>query len=196
MKKLTLLSAAALAAAFTFTACKKDKKEDKAPEPATTDPATADKPVEPATPPTEAPPPEPVPPEPAVPERPASVTDEHVKMADDFVAGLDAAATAAEGAKSDCKAMGKALAAQAKTMKGQVAKLDAMKKATGKDPAAMEWFKATYEPKVGDSYGKLMTAVEPCKTDKAVVASLKDIAPKKTKEEGGPAVHETEPKVK
>jgi len=132
-------------------------------------------------------PPEPVPAEPAVPERPASVTDEHVKAADDFVAAVAAAATAAEGAKTDCKVMAKALSAQAKAMKGLIAKLEAMKKANEKDPLAKDWFKATYEAKVMDGFGKLMTAIEPCKTDKAVIASLKDIGPKKTKEEPAPS---------
>ena len=198
MTKLTLLSAAALAAAFTFTACKKDKKADKT-DPAAqtpTDTPTADKPVEPTTPPAETPPAEAPPSEPAAPERPASVTDEQVKAADDFVAAVAAAASAAEGAKADCKAMAKALGAEAKKIKPLVGKLEAMKKANEKDTAAKDWFKAAYEAKVMDGFGKLMTAIEPCKTDKAVIASLKDIGPKKKKEEGGPAVQETEPTVK
>ena len=75
-------------------------------------------------------------------------------------------------------------------------KLEAMKKANEKDTAARDWFKATYEPKVMASFGKLMSAVEPCKTDKAVLAALKTMGPTKTKEDAPPADEKTEPKTK
>lgn len=194
MKTLTLLSALALSASLA-SACKKDKKGD---QPATDTPATetgktteptaeataADKPAEPATPPTET---APVTTEPAAPARPASITDEHVKTADEFVSAVAAAATAAEGAKTDCKAMAKALGAQAGAMKALIGKLEAMKKANEKDEPAREWFKATYEAKVTDAFNKLLAAIEPCKADKGVMTALKDIGPKKKEAPPTPA---------
>ena len=179
MTKLTILSAAALAAAFTFTACKKDKKEGKT---ETTDTMAADKPAEgtaptePAPTPTEA---TPTPTEPPAPARPASVTDEHVKTADEFVSAIVATAAAAEGAKADCKAMAKALAAETTKVKAQLKVIEAMRAANEKDLAAKEWFKANYEAKLMDAFGKVMAAVEPCKTDKAVLAAVKSIGPTK-----------------
>jgi hypothetical protein len=83
--------------------------------------------------------------------------------------------------------MAKALGEQAKVMKALVAKLDAMKKANEKDTPAKEWFKATYEVKVTDAFNKLLTAIEPCKTDKAVMSALKDIGPKKKEAAPTPA---------
>ena len=208
MKTLTVVSTIALAAAFALSGCKKDKKADKT-EPATDTPTEtaktaeatgADTPVEATPPPGEPPAPTPggaLPPgQPAATERPASITDEHVKAADDFVSAVVAAAAAAAEAKTDCKAMAKALGAQAGAMKALVAKLEAMKTANEKDMVAKEWFKATYEAKVMDGFNKLLAAIEPCKTDKGVVGALKDIGPKKKKEAGGPAVRETEPTVK
>ncbi|HEU5057155.1 MAG TPA: hypothetical protein VFU21_11545 [Kofleriaceae bacterium] len=190
MKILTLFSTIALAAALSLSACKKDKKEDKpADTPATdmaktTEGTAADTPAEPTPPPAETAPP---PAEPAAPARPASITDDHVKTADEFVSAVAAAATAAEGAKTDCKTMAKALGEQAKVMKALVAKLDAMKTANEKDVAAKEWFKATYEVKVMDAFNKLLTAIEPCKTDKGVMTALKDIGPKKKEAAPTPA---------
>ena len=64
-------------------------------------------------------------------------------------------------------------------MKPLMKKLEAMKKANEKDTAARDWFKATYESKVMASFGKLMAAVEPCKTDKGVLAALKAMGPSK-----------------
>jgi type IV secretory pathway VirB10-like protein len=192
MRTLTIVSTVALSASLALSACKKDKKEG------ATDPAAADTPTETAktaeatagdTPAEVTPPPaDPaaptaggaIPPgQPAATERPASITDEHVKLAEDFIGAVSATATAAEEAKTDCKAMAKALGAQAGAMKGLISKLEAMKKANEKDTVAREWFKATYEAKVMDAFNKLLTAIEPCKTDKAVMATLKDIGPRK-----------------
>ncbi len=194
MKNIALLSCAL---ALALTACKKDKKDDKATDtPATDTPpaetTTAEKPTEPTTP----PPAEVTPPaEPAKPEKPASVTDEQVKLADDFVAAIEATAAAVEGAKGDCKVMAKSLTAEGNKMKALIGKLEAMKKANEKDDAARDWFKATYETKVMEQFGKIMTGVTPCKDDKAVQAALKSIGPKKTKEPSSPG-ESTEPTVK
>jgi hypothetical protein len=185
MKRTAIISCVALTAALTITACKKDKKEDKADPAAETPPTettTAEKPTEPTPPPTETAPP---PTEPAAPARPASVTDEQVKAVDDFIVSLESVATAAEGAKGDCKAMGKAVTAEAKKMKDLMKKLEAMKTANEKDTAAKDWFKATYEAKMMGSFGKLMSAIEPCKADKAVMDALKSIGPQK--KEAAPA---------
>jgi hypothetical protein len=181
MKRLTLFACTALAA-LAIAGCKKAKKEEKTETPPAEAPAeapTAEKPTEP--PPAETPPPA----EPAAPEKPASVTDDQVKSADDYVAAIDAAATAAEGAAGDCKKMGKALGAEAGKMKPMAKKMDAMRTAMAKDQAAMDWFKATYEPKVTDAYGKLTTAAEPCKSDKAVASALKTFAPPAEKAPAG-----------
>jgi hypothetical protein len=192
MKTLTIVSTLALGASLALSACKKDKKEGQT-DPAAETPPTetgktaeatgADTPAEVTPPPTDPAAPTAggaIPPgQPAATERPASITDEHVKTADEFVTAVAAAAAAAEEAKTDCKVMAKALGAQAGAMKALVAKLEAMKTANEKDTVAREWFKATYEAKVMDGFNKLLTAIEPCKSDKAVVAALKDIAPKK-----------------
>ena len=184
MKTLTIVSTIALSASLVLSACKKDKKEGST-EPAAETPtetaktaeATAgDTPAEVTPPPAETAPP---PVEATPTERPASITDEHVKLAEDFIGAVSATATAAEEAKTDCKAMAKALGAQAGAMKALIGKLEAMKKANEKDLVAKEWFKATYEAKVMDAFNKLLGAIEPCKTDKAVMAALKDIGPRK-----------------
>jgi hypothetical protein len=185
MNRITLLSCAVLAAALSLNACKKDKKEDKAPAatdtPATetgktteataTDQPATPPPTEPATP----PPTEPA----APPARPANVTDDQVKLADDFVAAVEGTAAAIEGAKGDCKGMAKAITTEAAKMKPMMKKLEAMKTANEKDTAMRDWFKATYEAKVMESFGKIMTGVTPCKDDKAVQAALKSIGPSK-----------------
>lgn len=192
MKTLSILSTIALGATLSLSACKKDKKEGNT-EPATDTPPTeaaktaeataGDTPAEVTPPPSDPAAPTAggaIPPgQPAATERPASITDEHVKAADEFVSAVAAAAAAAEEAKTDCKVMAKALAAQAGAMKALIGKLEAMKKANEKDLVAKEWFKATYEAKVMDGFSKLMTAIEPCKSDKGVVAALKEIGPKK-----------------
>ena len=184
MKRITLLSCAVLAAALALNACKKDKTEDKAPAtdtPATetgktteataTDTPTTPPTTEPATPPTT---------EPATPPaRPANVTDDQVKLADDFVAAVEGTAAAIEGAKGDCKGMAKAITTEAAKMKPMMKKLEAMKTANEKDTAMRDWFKANYEAKVMQSFGKIMTGVTPCKDDKAVQAALKSIGPSK-----------------
>jgi hypothetical protein len=196
MKRIAILTCA-LTGALTINACKKDKKEDKPAD--TTETAAADtaqKPTETTPPPAETTPPPTeaaTTTEPAAPAKPASVTDDQVKLADDFVAAFDATATAAENAKGDCKALAKALPAEAKKVTPLVKKLQEMKAKNEKDEAARDWFKATYEPKVMASFARLKTAVEPCEKDKAVAAALKSIGPTKTKEAAPPADVKAEP---
>jgi len=75
--------------------------------------------------------------------------------------------------------MAKAITTEAAKMKPMMKKLEAMKTANEKDAAMRDWFKATYEAKVMESFGKIMTGVTPCKDDKAVQAALKSIGPSK-----------------
>ena len=168
MKKPALVSCVVLAAALA--ACKKDKERAAVEELPATEP-NAEKPVEPAT----------------TPQRPASVTDVHVALADQFIAGMEAAAGAAVASKGDCKAMGKALTVESARLAATFDKMEAMKHEVLNDPAAKDWVQATYQDKSEAAFGKLMVAVEPCKHDEVVGAALSAIGPRKKPAEEMPS---------
>lgn len=172
MRTLAIISALCLASGL---ACKKQEK-NKAKE---ASPAPAEKPAEVTPPPADTAATAAADPAKSTPERPATITDEQVKTVDELVDGFGAMVTALEAAKTDCKAMAKTATAESAKVKDKMKKLKEMQEAIKADAAAKAWFDATYKDKMDAELGRLMTAVEPCKSDKAVMAAVKDIGPTK-----------------
>jgi hypothetical protein len=181
-----LMIAGVLAA---FAACKKADKPAPAADPAaatkTADPLATD-PAKPATPgPTDgttptAPPAAPVAPAGA---RPASITEADAAFADKLVAAMGDFAKSVSAAGTDCKAAAAAVKASVATLTPLMEQAEEIKTRTEKDPAAKQWFEATYLPKIQTSMMSLMQTAQACEKDKEFMAAIESMpmGKKKTK---------------
>lgn len=161
--------------------CKKEKKSEPAAGTAATDttqPTEAAKPGEPTTPPAD-PAADPVAADPnaadpaaAAGARPASVTDEHVALAEKMVTAMTQFGDALKTAGTDCKAATAAVKAFGPKLKPIMDEASKVQAATDKDPAAKEWFDKTYGPKVMAAMSPMMTTAQACQKDKDFMAAM------------------------
>lgn len=105
--------------------------------------------------------------------RPASVTDEMVAAADKVVAAVDGLASDLKAAGTDCKKATAAMKTRFDELVKATGELEKMKDTTDKDPAAKDWFKATYMSKMEGSVNAMMASAMPCKDDKEFVETMK-----------------------
>jgi hypothetical protein len=126
------------------------------------EPATTPPPAEPATPPTA-----------ASGERPATVTDEMVAVADEMVVAMENMGKELTAAGTDC-AKGAAGIRNGMTAMKPIAKR-AKAFSNQDDPAAEEWFKTTYMPRMMNAMQGLMSLAQTCSSDKDFNAALQEM---------------------
>ncbi len=196
MSRAVAFTAVTVALAFSAFGCKKDeakKPEEAAAEPKKADtpaadpakaaapapnapsasavaadpPATAGQPdpAGPATPMTPA----------APPQRPPSVTDQHIAVADKLVAATNKFADDLDAVKSDCKKATAVVKSGGDAVKVAMAATDKLQGQLNTDPAAMQWFQATYAPKMMGAVGKLGGVFTQCGKDKDFEAAFKNL---------------------
>ncbi|HTE53708.1 MAG TPA: hypothetical protein VK698_22795 [Kofleriaceae bacterium] len=189
ISRTVALTAVALALAG-LAGCKKDE-DKKADEPAAGDPkpadvsATSPGAATPATPAPGAAQPTPgatAAPAPGQPmpsadpgQRPATVTDEHLKIADNIVESIGKFADALDAAKADCKKATQVVKTEGKKVKSAMGDTEKLQSQLHSDPAAMQWFQKTYGPKMMGAIGKLGGVVNACRQDKEFEAAFKGL---------------------
>src|SRR5262249_12332154 len=80
--------------------------------------------------------------------RPASVTDDEVKVADAFVAATEALANDVAAAGTDCKKAAAAIQTNVPKLAPLVAEGDKLRAQANADPEAKRWFQTNYVPKM------------------------------------------------
>ena len=192
MSRAAALIAVTVALAFIAFGCKKDEakkpeeaaaESKKADSPAA-DPAQAAAPTAPnatsATDPPATGQPDPAgaatPMTPAAPpQRPPSVTDEHVGVANKLVEATNKFADELDAAKSDCKKATAVVKNGGPAVKVAMAATDKLQTQLNTDPAAMQWFQSTYAPKMMGAVGKLGGVFTQCGKDKDFEAAFKNL---------------------
>jgi hypothetical protein len=107
--------------------------------------------------------------------RPASVTDEEVKVADAFVAATETLANDVAAAGTDCKKAAAAIQANVPKLAPLVAEGDKLRAQANADPEAKRWFQTNYVPKMMAAAGKMNPTTQACKDDADFVAAAKSI---------------------
>jgi len=107
--------------------------------------------------------------------RPASVTEDQVKVANDFIAATESLANDVAAAGTDCKKAAAAIQANAPKIGAVAAAADKLRAEAKDDPEAKQWFQTNYLPKVMAAASKMNATTQACKDDPEFVAAAKAI---------------------
>jgi hypothetical protein len=107
-------------------------------------------------------------------ERPAVVTDEMVALADKMVGQMEQMGKDLTAAGEDCTKGADALKSNMGKLK-PIAEEAKKHEASMKDPAAEEWFKKTYMPRLMGAMGGMMTLAQKCQNDAGFAAAMKEM---------------------
>ncbi len=190
LSRAVALTAVTLALPLGAMACKKEEKAAEAPaaktgespaaeptQPSAGDPGAAA--AKPTTPPPGAAQPGQPPGMPAMPATPAqkpdSVKDKHVEVADKIVATANKFGEDLQATKGDCKKATGVLKTGGPALKSLMGETDKLQQELKGDQAAMMWFQQTYGPKMMTALQKVGAVLQQCSSDKEFAAAFESL---------------------